>query len=206
MAPDDFDKDAVDAKVKAIEGLLAGHTDRIEEAQILDLLRGALPRELDHLLGRLSLTRLFSSVDDRVVGPDNLTALLQLLCEERLADLSIPTRATLIFALQRGRTSSVDEGAIGRVLLGTRGAELTDLKNAIDDGGERGEAREERSRRNSITLPRMARGAHVQGHHWLGIRCVCQTDDCRGGRSQNEDPVARRAAGGQHRRRLSAPL
>ncbi|MDC3954403.1 hypothetical protein [Polyangium jinanense] len=136
MVPDDFDKAAADAKIATIERLLAGHTDRTEEARILDLLRGARPRELDHLLGRLPLKRLFSSIDDRVVGPDNRTPLFRLLCEERLADLSIPTRAALVFALQRGRTGSADEAAIGTILLGTRGAELTALKNAIDDGGD----------------------------------------------------------------------
>ncbi|MDC0749675.1 phosphatase domain-containing protein [Polyangium mundeleinium] len=136
MGPNDFDKTAADATIATIERLLARHTDRTEEARILDLLRDARPRELDHLLGRLPLQRLVSSIDDRVVGPDNRTALFRLLCEERLGDLSISTRAALIFALQRGRTDTADETALGRILLGTRGAELTDLKNAIDDGGD----------------------------------------------------------------------
>ncbi len=119
-----------------LERLLAGHPDRVEEARVLDLLRGAGPRELDDLLGRLPLEALVTSIDDRVVGPDNRTALLRLLSEERLTDLSVPTRAALVSALQRGRTDTSDEGAIGRILLGTRGAALTDLKNIVDDGGD----------------------------------------------------------------------
>ncbi|MDI1443080.1 phosphatase domain-containing protein [Polyangium sp. 6x1] len=136
MGSNDFDKTAADEKIATIERLIAGHTDRTEEARILALLRDAHPAELDHLLVHLPLLRLFSSIDDRVVGPDNRTALFRLLGEERLSDLSIPTRAALIIALQRGRTDGADEALIETILLGTRGAELTDLKNAIDDSGD----------------------------------------------------------------------
>ena len=136
MVQNEIDEATLESKVATIVRLVEGHTDRAEEAQILDLLRNAGPGELDLLLGRLPLARLLSSIDDRVVGPDNRTALFRLLCEDRLADLSVPTRAALVFALQRGRTDGADEGAIGRILLATRGEALTDLKNTIDDGGD----------------------------------------------------------------------
>lgn len=121
-----------DSRVAHIRGLLDGHADRAAEAEILRLLREAGGAEIDHVVRATDLRRLISGVDDRLFGPDNRAALFQLLCEERLADLSIPARAALIAALQRGRTSSSDERAIVAIFLGTRGERLTDLKNAVD--------------------------------------------------------------------------
>src|SRR5690606_24197327 len=65
-----------------------------------------------------------------------LSQLLTLLTRERLADLSVPARAALIDALQRGDTDAPAERAIEAVFLGTHGAALTRLKNAIDLGGD----------------------------------------------------------------------
>lgn len=132
-----FDIAEAEHKISRIHSLLVGHTDRRDEAEILGLLRCAEPLELDHVVTRIDLGWLISGVDDRLLGPDNRTALLSLLCEERLADLSARARAALIGALQRGRTSSADERAIRRIFLGTRGAMLTELKNAVDEGDHR---------------------------------------------------------------------
>ncbi len=68
-------------------------------------------------------------------APTNRTALLELLTAERLGDLGIPARAALASALQRGRTGSLDEQALRRLWLGTRGADVTRLKNALDGRG-----------------------------------------------------------------------
>lgn len=116
--------------------LLGKHTDRREEARLLALLRGASAGALDSLLARIDLAALVAAVDDRLIGPDNRAALLSLLCVERLDDLSVPVRAALVTALQRGRTGSADEEAIARIFLGTRGAALSALKNAIDAGDD----------------------------------------------------------------------
>src|SRR5689334_21691524 len=62
-----------------ILALLEGHTDRAEEARILALLRDTSATELDALLLSLPLDRLFSAIDDRIVGPNNRAALLKLL-------------------------------------------------------------------------------------------------------------------------------
>jgi hypothetical protein len=130
-----FDIAAAEETVSRIQSLLVGHADRRDEAEILRLLRGAGPAELDHVIARLDLSWLLAGMDDRLLGPDNCAALLALLCEERLADLSAQARAALIGALQKGHTCRADERAIHRVFLGTFGAMLTDLKNAIDGGG-----------------------------------------------------------------------
>jgi hypothetical protein len=129
-----FDHAAADAKIREIERLQRGHTDRGEEARILELLRATAPAELDYVAGRLPLVALLHDLDDRPAGPKNRTALLALLCNERLADLSVATRGALIDALQRGRTDARDEQAIVAIFLGTRGTDLIALKNAIDDG------------------------------------------------------------------------
>ncbi len=118
--------------LRQIQALLDGRTHRGRETEILGLLRDAPPVELDHALRSLDLGRLISDVDDRLFGPDNRAALFHLLCEDRLTDLSVAARAALIAALQRGRTCSADEQAITSLFLGTRGAALTELKNAVD--------------------------------------------------------------------------
>jgi hypothetical protein len=129
-----FDIAGAEHTVGRIHALLVGHTGRRDEREILGLLRAAGAAELDHVITRVDLRWLVSGVDDRVLGPDNRAALLAMLCEERLGDLSVRARAALIDALQRGRTGSDDERAIHKILLGTCGATLTELKNAIDDG------------------------------------------------------------------------
>ncbi|AUX48777.1 hypothetical protein SOCE26_103180 [Sorangium cellulosum] len=122
-------------KLDEIRRRMASHTDRNDERRILEILAGSTAVELDHLLLQLDLRALLSDVDDRLFGPDNRAALLDLLTVERLGDLGIPARAALAAALQRGRTGRRDEQALRRIVLGTRGAELTRLKNALDRRG-----------------------------------------------------------------------
>src|SRR4029077_2471487 len=74
-------------------------------------------------------------VFDQLFGPDKRAALLRLLAIERLGDLRVAERAALVAALQRGRTGALAERAVRDVCLGTRGADLTQLKNALDGGG-----------------------------------------------------------------------
>src|SRR5262245_22432145 len=49
---------------------------------------------------------------------------------------SLRSKAELIDALQRGPSTHEDEERILDVFLGTHGAELTALKNAVDAGGD----------------------------------------------------------------------
>ncbi|WP_437577122.1 phosphatase domain-containing protein [Sorangium sp. So ce887] len=123
------------SKLDEIRQRMAAHTDREDERRILEILAGATAVELDQLLLLLDLRALLGDVDDRLIGPDNRTALLDLLTAERLGDLGIPARAALASALQRGRTGRRDEQALRRLWLGTRGADVTRLKNAVDGRG-----------------------------------------------------------------------
>lgn len=130
---------------------MEGHTDRTEEAEILDLMRGADTFTLNQTLAQLNLGDLFSDVDDHWFGPQNKTALLGLLSSERLGELSISSRAAVVDGLQRGWTSysesgeqqpepksgGVEEKAIRDTLVGTSGRELTSLKNEINGGADK---------------------------------------------------------------------
>ena len=115
-----------------IRALVEGRTDRTEEERLLGLLRNASAPDLNEVLSSVDTGNLVSSLDDRPLGPDHRTALRRLLTEERLAELSVPARAALLYGLQKGRTDRDDEEAIARVFAATSGAELTRLKNAVN--------------------------------------------------------------------------
>lgn len=129
----------VQAKLAELRGLMSGHTDRKEEARILDLFKSASLGELNGLVGGLStkeLHELVSDMDDRLIGPDNKTAFLGLLSKERVGELTVDSRAKLVHALQQGGTDRLEEKAITGVFLATKGEHLTQLKNAIDGNGD----------------------------------------------------------------------
>lgn len=128
--------DSAEALCAELERLLQGHTDRNEEADVLSLLREAPDAALDLALCKIDVNALISGVDNRLFGPDNRTALLRLLTEERVGALNVPARANLVAALQRGRTSSLDEKAIAEIFLKTHGRALSALKNAVDAGDD----------------------------------------------------------------------
>ena len=114
---------------------MTGHTDRSEEQRILELFSGATAAELNYLLPNVDLDALLGDVDDRVVGPDNLTALLELLCVKRAHELGLPVRAALIAALQKGDTHGLAERMVRALFLGLRGRELSEFKNLLDGRG-----------------------------------------------------------------------
>ncbi|MBX7116671.1 MAG: hypothetical protein K1X64_20265, partial [Myxococcaceae bacterium] len=82
------------------------------------------------------LHTLISGIDDRWWGPDNRKAFLKELTQTRLSVLDVDSRAALILALQIGATVKRDEQAIGNIIFGTHNQALTQLKNAIDAGGD----------------------------------------------------------------------
>ncbi|RKG97536.1 DUF2183 domain-containing protein [Corallococcus sp. CA053C] len=123
-------------KLQALRRDMTGHTDRDDERRILDLLKGTTGEELNFLLSNVDLVRLLSDLDDRLVGPDHHTELLELLCTHRAPELSLPVRASLATALQRGATHSQAERRLRDLFLGLKGRELTAFKNLLDGGGE----------------------------------------------------------------------
>ncbi len=122
-------------KLQTLRSLMTGHTDRREERRILDLLGEATAIELNHLLLNVNLDALLSDLDDRVVGPDHRTELLQLLCVRRARELGLPVRAALVTALQKGHTHGLAESMLRALFLGLSGRELTEFKNLLDGRG-----------------------------------------------------------------------
>lgn len=130
---------ALQTRLSELRSLMAGHTDRKEEARVLTLFREANPGELNQLLNgltRAELHELASDMDNRIIGPDSKTAFLNLFAKERVGELSVESKARFIQALQHGSTGAAEEKAIGQVLLATRGEPPTALKNALDQGGD----------------------------------------------------------------------
>ncbi|WNG54921.1 DUF2183 domain-containing protein [Archangium gephyra] len=130
-----MDLTAAARKLQSLRSSMTGHTDRTEERRILELFAGATAAELNYLLLNVDLDALLGDVDDRVVGPDNLTALLELLCVKRAPELGLPLRAALITALQKGRTPGLAERMVRALFLGLRGRELSEFKNLLDGRG-----------------------------------------------------------------------
>jgi len=125
--------------VNTVRSLLAGHTDRKEEKQILELFQSASKAELNQMITALSrkeMHELISDMDDRLLGPDHKTAFVELISQQRVGDLTIDTRGMFIQALQYHSTDSLDEKAITHVFLATKGEGLSALKNFIDGGAD----------------------------------------------------------------------
>lgn len=122
-------------KLQLLRSLMTGHTDRREERRILDLLGETTSVELNYLLLNVSLDALIADVDDRVVGPDHRTELLESLCVKRARELGLPVRAALVAALQKGHTHDLAERMLRALFLGLSGRELTEFKNLLDGRG-----------------------------------------------------------------------
>lgn len=118
--------------VALVQSLVDGHTDEGEERELLALLEGASPEELNDVLTSGVARPLMTSVDNRVFGPDLRSELIDLLARRRRADLSIEAQAALIHAMQEGRTTAEMERAILDLFLALRGDELTALKNQVN--------------------------------------------------------------------------
>ena len=119
-----------------LESLISGHTDRKEEARILNLLTEIEAAQLNEVLLRVDLGDLIESLDDRSIGPDNRTELYNLLTVRRLAELQVGARIAFVNALQKGPTTRHKERAISSIFLGTGGSDLTTVKNGIDAGDD----------------------------------------------------------------------
>jgi hypothetical protein len=122
-------------KLQKLRALMTGHTNQHEEKQILELFESATAAELNHLITNVDMDALLSDVDNRLVGPDHLTSLLELLCIKRAHELGLPVRGGLMFALQRGITHALAERMIRALFLGVKGRELTEFKNLLDGRG-----------------------------------------------------------------------
>lgn len=115
-----------------VRELLAHRTTADEEGRLLALVRALDTDELNELLDDKTADRLFRAMDNRILGPDNRDALLDLLTVERAGELGLHARASVIYGLQAGRTGRAGEQAVAALFCAVQGAELTHLKNIIN--------------------------------------------------------------------------
>lgn len=115
-----------------LNSLLRRPSTAAAEAQVLELLRTAAPSELDALVRGVDPRRLIAALDDRLLGPDHRSDLIELLTMQRVADLSLEARAAVSLGLQAGWTTHPEERGIRNLLLASQGAELTHFKNLLN--------------------------------------------------------------------------
>ena len=108
---------------------------RSDEEKLLQVL-GAVDSDTlnfilcDTLAGGVPVAQqLIHRVDNRLVGPDNKTALFQLLTEEKVTELTAASKGALLRAIQRHHSkNSVHARAIKALFLAATPTELTWLK------------------------------------------------------------------------------
>ena len=170
----------LEALVAKIERLQRGHTDRKDEAEIIELLSGLSDADLDEALSVLDVNRLLSDVDDRIVGPKNRTALLELVVHDRIEALSMQSRIRLVKALQRGHTDAADERAIRRIFIATKGWDLLTLRDALDTGDDHRDLQQLVYRDIDNPKHRHDILAHIKkegGAYYHGVKVLSDIDD-----------------------------
>jgi hypothetical protein len=136
--------DPVADKLVQIADLVKGHTDGAAQKKILDIFAKASPEELNGIIQRMpehDMHEMLDDMDDHrflgiKLGAQNHTAMLNLLSKTRLGDLDNDSRAKVIATMQYHYTDHGEEGAIRDIFLGTKGTDLTDLKNKVDEQGD----------------------------------------------------------------------
>ncbi|CAK4655188.1 unnamed protein product [Aphanomyces euteiches] len=103
-----------------------------QEQKVLDILVKAEKDELNYILGHIKLALLFYKIKDA-----NRTLICQLLCETRLTDLTINSRAIVLDALMLMRISAHEkcERWVKHIITRTFGDELSILKSTTDSKG-----------------------------------------------------------------------
>lgn len=127
----------VEAAVAEIRRLKRGWTHNGRETRIIEILASCQGAELDEVLRALDVKKLLRDLSYRRLGRNNERRLLQLLVEQRLPDLSLETRANLVWAMQRGHTHVEFERAILTIILASKGEELRDLRILLNTSGGR---------------------------------------------------------------------
>lgn len=125
-----------DPDVARLKSLMEGSRFSSSDSRIVDMFKAANPAKLNMLIASVNAHELIESVHDRLIGPDNREKFLKLLTVDRVADLSVASRAALITGLQVHDTPPDQERAIRNLFLATHGKSLTALKNAVDAGGD----------------------------------------------------------------------
>ncbi len=123
----------MDPRAQQIVSLTHGwRTGRDAEAQVLRILRDTPVGELDAVVADLDVDKVIGDVDDHLWGAQHRTELLDLLLDERLAELSLESLAAVLSALHSGPTPRSHQEAITHVLTSFEGTAFHDLKYRLN--------------------------------------------------------------------------
>lgn len=109
------------------------------EREIIALLMEATSDELNLLIPQISLPRILYKVKDhRMAGRFNRRKLLDLLAKERVRDLSVPSKAILLDAMQKMKLTAVGncDHYVRSIFFSTKGDDLSELKCITDSKGD----------------------------------------------------------------------
>lgn len=120
-----------------IQQLISGYKRKASEELIIHTLADATPEELNYMLPRITLGLILYKVKDHPQMP-NRTLLLDLLCQTRVADMSVSSRAIVLDALQQMKLGAHPKSEIyaRNILIKTKGDDLSTLKSLTDNKGD----------------------------------------------------------------------
>ncbi|MGO0576782.1 hypothetical protein [Ornithinimicrobium panacihumi] len=127
---------AAERTARIVELTDGWRTDPEAEGEVLALLRETPAEELEAVLAGLDVDKLVGDIDDHRWGPDNRTALLDLLLGERIDSFSPDMLATILRALHSGPTPRSHQEAIVEVLTSRTGVHFHDLKYRLNSTGD----------------------------------------------------------------------
>lgn len=116
--------------------MLVGRQNAEDERRIIEMLATADTESLNEMIAHVDPKALVASLDNRLVGADNRTAFLDRVVIGRLAEFTLENRARIVHGLQAAVTTGELERAIEKILLASRGEELTRLKNLLNSTGD----------------------------------------------------------------------
>ena len=109
------------------------------ERQINNIFRKATTNNLNQIIANIELGLIVYRIKDHYwAASNNRTELLRILCVDRLKELSVPSRAMLLDAMQKINISGhfQDEEFIRYIVMNTKLDDLSELKSLTDSKGD----------------------------------------------------------------------
>ena len=108
------------------------------ESRIISIFRQASTNDLNQIIAHVELGLIIYKIKDHfLTGHTNRTQLLKILVNERLQELSVPSRAMLLDALQKLNISAhpLSEEFVRTIIKNTKLDDLSELKSLTDSKG-----------------------------------------------------------------------
>ena len=109
------------------------------ERQIINIFRKATTNNLNQIIAHVELGLIVYKIKDHYwTATNNRTELLRVMCVERQKELSVPSRAMLLDAMQKLNISghSQYEEFVKNIILNTKLDDLSELKSLTDSKGD----------------------------------------------------------------------